>query len=112
MLSIQDESLIPTKLSLALDRVRQGAHIMPQRQLHAQLESELGSDWRLRFSEFDELPMAAASIGQVHRARLRDTDQLVAMKIQYPGVATSIKSDLLNLKRLVTYTNMLPKGMI
>ncbi|RLN44466.1 hypothetical protein BBJ28_00005941 [Nothophytophthora sp. Chile5] len=83
---------------------------MPKAQLHKQLETELGKDWRSNFQEFDDVPIAAASIGQVHRATLLNGDR-VAIKIQYPGVAESISSDLLNLKRLVTYTNILPRGL-
>ncbi|CEG46807.1 atypical abc1 abc1-a protein kinase [Plasmopara halstedii] len=110
MLSIQDEAMIPSKLAVALDRVRENAHVMPKDQLHRQLENELGHEWRSRFQEFDDVPIAAASIGQVHRATLLNGDR-VAIKIQYPGVAESISSDLLNLKRLVTYTNILPRGL-
>ncbi|KAE8915018.1 Protein ABC transporter 1 [Phytophthora fragariae] len=110
MLSIQDEALIPSKLAVALDRVRENAHVMPKDQLHQQLETELGEDWRSKFQEFDDVPIAAASIGQVHRATLLNGER-VAIKIQYPGVAESIGSDLSNLKRLVTYTNILPRGL-
>ncbi|CAH0482708.1 unnamed protein product [Peronospora belbahrii] len=110
MLSIQDEAMIPSKLAVALDRVRENAHVMPKDQLHRQLQSELGEDWQSKFQEFDDVPIAAASIGQVHRATLLNGDR-VAIKVQYPGVAESIGSDLLNLKRLVTYTNILPRGL-
>ncbi|EQC35425.1 aarF domain-containing kinase [Saprolegnia diclina VS20] len=110
MLSIQDESTIPPQLAHALDRVRQGAHIMPKAQLHAQLTKAWGDDWRAKFESFDENPVAAASIGQVHQAVLLSGER-VAVKIQYPGVADSIASDLLNLKRLVTYMNIFPKGL-
>ncbi|TDH66940.1 hypothetical protein CCR75_001576 [Bremia lactucae] len=110
MLSIQDEAMIPSKLALALDRVRENAHVMPRDQLYQQLEMELGQEWPDRFQDFDDIPIAAASIGQVHRGTLLNGDR-VAIKIQYPGVAESINSDLLNLKRLVTYTNILPRGL-
>lgn len=83
---------------------------MPKAQLHGQLAAELGDNWREHFVEFDDVPIAAASIGQVHRATLLSGER-VAIKIQYPGVADSIASDLLNLKRLVTYTNILPRGL-
>lgn len=64
------------------------------------MSTALGPDWRSKFAEFDDKPMAAASIGQVHRARtLKGRDAVV--KVQYPGVAQSIDSDLDNLKRLV-----------
>jgi ABC1 atypical kinase-like domain len=109
MLSIQDESLIPPQLSKALERVRSGADVMPSKQLHAQLDRAFGSDWRDKLIDFDETPLAAASIGQVHKAKLAD-GTAVAMKIQYPGVANSIESDLSNLERLVTITNILPPG--
>lgn len=110
MLSLQDESSLPPSLSKALERVKQAADYMPKRQLEAQLVSQLGADWRSKLLEFDSVPIAAASIGQVHRAKLLDGTE-VAMKIQYPGVAESIDSDLMNLKRLVQMTNLLPPGL-
>lgn len=73
---------------------------MPAKQLHHVLETELGSDWRSNFTEFHDVPIAAASIGQVHHAVL-PSGQHVAVKVQYPGVADSIDSDLDNLERLV-----------
>jgi predicted unusual protein kinase regulating ubiquinone biosynthesis (AarF/ABC1/UbiB family) len=93
----------------ALERVRQGADMMPKRQLDRQLAAELGDDWRSKLAEFEETPVAAASIGQVHRARLLDGRQ-VAMKVQYPGVADSIESDLRNLRTLVSLAGFIPKG--
>jgi aarF domain-containing kinase len=117
MLSIQDESLLPPALSRALQQVRQGADAMPRYQLEQQLVAQLGSDWRSRFVEFDMQAFAAASIGQVHRATIRrviqDTEilQPVVVKVQYPGVAQSIESDLRNLAMLVTWSGLSPKGL-
>lgn len=96
MLSIQDESLISPRLSKALERVRQSADFMPEWQLLDVLNKQLGSDWRSRMAEFDMKPFAAASIGQVHWAKLHDGTE-VAIKIQYPGVAEGIQSDIDNL---------------
>lgn len=110
MLSIQDEDSIPPSLRKALERVRQGADYMPKRQLEAQLTAQLGENWKDRFKEFDPVPIAAASIGQVHRAVLHN-GTVIALKIQYPGVAESIDSDLNNLKTLVRMTNLLPPGL-
>ena len=85
---------------------------MPSSQLHRQLELELGPGWRDLFFEFNEVPIAAASIGQVHRAVLNNPERtVVALKIQYPGVADSIESDLNNLKTLITMANVLPRGL-
>jgi len=110
MLSIQDENILPPQFSAALERVRAGADVMPRRQLHKTLSSALGKDWRQRVAEFDDLPMAAASIGQVHAATLHDGREVV-MKIQYPGVKKSIESDVDNLMRLIKLGNLLPKGL-
>lgn len=110
MLSIQDESLVPPQLQAVLDRVRDGADVMPRKQLERALSSELGSDWESRVASFEWQPLAAASIGQVHAARLLDGREVV-MKVQYPGVAESINSDVNNLKRLIRFVNVLPRGM-
>ncbi len=64
--------------------------------IREQLLSELGDPEDI-FAEFDETAIAAASIGQVHRAQLKTGEQ-VAVKIQYPGIARTIRSDLRNLK--------------
>lgn len=110
MLSVQDDGLMPPAFQKALDRVKQAADYMPSAQLEKQLMDELGPNWRDNFTDFDEVPLAAASIGQVHKATLLDGTE-VAMKIQYPGVATSINSDLANLKSLVTYMDVMPPGL-
>lgn len=110
MLSIQDESIVPRPILEALERVRQGADVMPKRQLMKVIEAELGPNWQDRLQSFDPEPIASASIGQVHRAILKD-GTVVAMKIQYPGVANSIDSDIENVRRLLDYTNVIPKGL-
>jgi len=110
MLSIQDDNLLPPQLVHALERARHNADIMPRHQLLQVLESELGKHWSERIVQFDWNPIAAASIGQVHQATTVEGVP-IAMKIQYPGVARSIDSDLENLKRLLKYLNMLPRGM-
>uniref|UniRef100_A0A0E0MVG6 ABC1 atypical kinase-like domain-containing protein n=1 Tax=Oryza rufipogon TaxID=4529 RepID=A0A0E0MVG6_ORYRU len=110
MLSIQDESLVPPPVLAALDIVRQGADVMPRKQLNSVLDAELGQDWSSKLTSFDYEPLAAASIGQVHRAVLKDGSDVV-MKIQYPGVADSIESDIENVRLLLSYTNLIPKGL-
>ena len=111
MLSIQDEDVVPPIVSQALERVRQAADVMPRRQLESVLSLELGADWREKVVEFEDVPLAGASIGQVHRGVIEDEDSKrrdVVFKVQYPGVARSIRSDLANLKRLVTEGNVIP----
>ena len=112
MLSLADEALIPPQVAKVLERVRAQADVMPRQQLEAQLTEELGPDWRIKLGgdAFEDSPIAAASIGQVHRSVLPD-GRRVAIKVQYPGVAESIDSDLDNLTRLLKFSNFLPKGL-
>ena len=110
MLSMQDDGVVPAQWSAILDRVRQGADPMPQKQLLKTLDTELGPSWRQQLSHFKAEPIASASIGQVHAARLLD-GRVAAMKVQYPGVARSIDSDLDNLLRVSRFTNILPPGL-
>ncbi|KAK6330669.1 hypothetical protein TWF718_002866 [Orbilia javanica] len=111
MLSFQDSSFLPPPIQLILSRVQNQADYMPPSQRDSVLSLNLGPNWRSLFSTFSEQPIAAASIGQVHTGTLASTGQKVAIKIQYPGVATSISSDLNNLSILLTATRLLPKGL-
>lgn len=110
IMSIQDDSVIHPELAKALERVRKSADFMPNWQVQAVMETELGPDWRSKFSEFQEKPFAAASIGQVHLGKTLD-GQEVAIKIQYPGVAKGINSDIDNLVGIMNLWNIFPKGM-
>lgn len=73
------------------------------------MSQEFGLDWRDRLASFEMKPFAAASIGQVHSAVLRDGTE-VAMKIQYPGVAQGIESDIDNLVGIMKVWNIFPEG--
>lgn len=74
------------------------------------MAAELGPHWRECFQEFEDKPFAAASIGQVHRAVTKE-GQEVAIKVQYPGVARGIESDIDNLGGIMKMWNIFPKGM-
>ncbi|XP_061757195.1 atypical kinase COQ8A, mitochondrial isoform X1 [Nerophis ophidion] len=110
MLSIQDDAFINPQLAKIFDRVRQSADFMPIKQMMKALNNDLGPNWRDKLEFFEERPFAAASIGQVHLARLKDGRE-VAMKIQYPGVAQSINSDVNNLMTVLNMSNALPEGL-
>lgn len=112
MLSFQDNSVLPPDIQQILLRVQNSAHYMPADQLEKTISFELGDGWRNRlFASFDDIPIAAASIGQVHTAVTRKELDQVVVKVQYPGVADSIDSDLDNILTLLTSTKMLPPGM-
>uniref|UniRef100_UPI003AAAA11F atypical kinase COQ8B, mitochondrial n=1 Tax=Centroberyx gerrardi TaxID=166262 RepID=UPI003AAAA11F len=110
MLSIQDNSFINPQLQKIFERVRQSADFMPIWQMNKVLEEELGPGWREKLSSYEDKPFAAASIGQVHHGVLHDGRE-IAMKIQYPGVAESIHSDINNLMSVLKMSVVLPEGL-
>ncbi|UGT42443.1 AarF/ABC1/UbiB kinase family protein [Nocardia yamanashiensis] len=83
----------------ALARLQNQAPPMPTHQAHRVLDEQLGTRWRDRFESFEDRPVAAASIGQVHRAVWKD-GRVVAVKIQYPGADAALMSDLKLLQML------------
>ena len=111
IMSFQDSKLLPPTINTVLQRVQDSADYMPPSQRDKVLVQNLGSDWREKFSDFEERPFAAASIGQVHKATLASNGKDVAVKVQYPGVRNSIDSDLNNLSLLLTASKLLPKGL-
>jgi predicted unusual protein kinase regulating ubiquinone biosynthesis (AarF/ABC1/UbiB family) len=110
LISLESEGLLPPELAAALETLRSEAAPMPPDQLRRVLARAYGRGWEARFDDFDLLPVAAASIGQVHRARTRDGRDL-ALKVQYPGVAKSIASDVDNVAALLRLARMLPLGL-
>lgn len=103
--------MLPPEIEQVLHQVQAHANYMPDWQMDKVLRDELGADWQANlFTQFDRTPIASASIGQVHRAVLKDGRQ-VAVKIQFPGVASSIESDLSNLSLLLRTSALLPKGL-
>lgn len=110
MISMDAGDLLPPELAAILAQLRSQAHRMPPEQLRRVLDSEWGPDWRRRFSRFNATPIAAASIGQVHRATLPDGREL-AIKVQYPGVRESIDSDVDNVATLLRVSGVLPREL-
>ena len=109
MLSMDAGDALPPELSDILAKLRDNADFMPPRQLDRVLAEEWGNDWRKKFRRFEPRPIAAASIGQVHRALTRD-GRTLAIKVQYPGVAQSIDS-VDNVATLLRVTGLLPKEL-
>jgi predicted unusual protein kinase regulating ubiquinone biosynthesis (AarF/ABC1/UbiB family) len=98
MASYIDDGL-PEPMRLALAQLQQDAPPMSTDLARATIEAELGASIGELFVEFDDQPIAAASIGQVHRAIIcddRGEERAVAVKVQYPGVGDAIASDLRN----------------
>jgi predicted unusual protein kinase regulating ubiquinone biosynthesis (AarF/ABC1/UbiB family) len=108
------EAAVPEEVAApyreALVKLQEEAPPMPVRTVHTVLSQQLGGRWRERFSEFDDQPAAAASIGQVHRATWRDGRD-VAVKIQYPGAGPALMADLNQLARFARLFAALFPGM-
>ncbi|NAZ35658.1 AarF/ABC1/UbiB kinase family protein [Rubellimicrobium sp. CFH 75288] len=110
ILSMDAGDLLPPGAGEALAALRAEARPMPSAQLRAALCAEWGADWHRRVAFFDAVPAAAASIGQVHRARAHD-GRALALKIQYPGIAASIDADLDNAAALLRLSGLLPPDL-
>ncbi len=110
LVSMDTGDTLPPELSQIMARLRDDAHFMPPQQLRQVLNTQWPANWLAQFQKFDVRPIAAASIGQVHWVRLKDGRDL-AIKVQYPGVAQSIDSDVANVGTLIRLSGLLPKGL-
>ena len=108
------EAALPENLAgpyrAALTKLQEAAPPLPAASVHKVLAAELGPRWRQRFSDFDDTPTAAASIGQVHRAVWKDGRE-VAVKVQYPGAGDALISDLKQLGRFASLFSVLQPGL-
>jgi len=110
LLSMDAGDLLSPELAQLLALLRSDANPMPHKQLVEVLKIQWGDDWLSRFSHIELRPFAAASIGQVHLAYQENGDKL-AVKIQYPGIAKSVVSDVDNVITLLTLSRLLPKEL-
>lgn len=98
MLALEGRDFLPDEVVQVLEKLQNSVSFMDEAQVKKILQAELGS----RYSQLSDLqfpPIAAASIGQVHRARRGD--QSLAIKVQYPGIQDGLESDLKVLGRVL-----------
>ena len=110
ILSMDTGEFLPRELADILARLRSDAKYMPPEQLLQVMTEAYGADWESLFYGFEMKPLAAASIGQVHKTTSPDGRQIV-LKVQYPGVAASIDSDVDNIASLLRLSGLLPSEM-
>jgi predicted unusual protein kinase regulating ubiquinone biosynthesis (AarF/ABC1/UbiB family) len=105
VMSFLDVGLVPEEhreeFQRELAKLRDNAPRVSFKQMKAVIEDELEEKIADVFEDFDEQPIAAASIGQVYRARLKEDGREVAVKVQYPGVASAVRADLQNIDMLM-----------
>ncbi len=98
VMSFLDVGLVPEEyreeFQRELGKLRDAAPTVSFKQMRKVIEGDLEQRIPAVFEEFEEEPIAAASIGQVYRARLREDGREVAVKVQYPGVAAAVRADL------------------
>jgi len=108
------EAALPPEIAgpyrATLTKLQEAAPPLPASALHRVLVADLGANWRDNFTDFDDSPAAAASIGQVHRAIWRD-GRKVAVKIQYPGAGKALINDFTQLSRLGRLFSVLMPGL-
>jgi predicted unusual protein kinase regulating ubiquinone biosynthesis (AarF/ABC1/UbiB family) len=94
----------------ALTKLQEAAPPMPPTTVHKVLDEQFGKRWPDRFLKFDDVPAAAASIGQVHKAIWSD-GRPVAVKLQYPGAGPALMADLTQLSRLAWLFGRVSPGL-
>jgi predicted unusual protein kinase regulating ubiquinone biosynthesis (AarF/ABC1/UbiB family) len=104
------DGALPPAAQQALSKLQQDAPPMDFQLARGVVEKELGGDLAKHFRSFDEVPLAAASIGQVHRAKLLDGTDVV-VKVQYPGVDAAIEKDLASIDRFGVMAAMVNKAV-
>jgi predicted unusual protein kinase regulating ubiquinone biosynthesis (AarF/ABC1/UbiB family) len=105
VMSFLDVGLVPEEyreeFQLELAKLRDAAPTVSFKQMKRVIEDDLEAKISEVFATFDEEPIAAASIGQVYRATLRENGREVAVKVQYPGVAAAVRADMQNLDMIL-----------
>jgi len=110
MLSLYGQYFLPEEAVAVLSELQDDTPAVPWKQVAPALEKALGRS-RLRELEIDTHPLAAASLGQVHRARRISDGSELCVKIQYPGVAAAVDSDVSTISRLMAMTRLVPSGL-
>lgn len=110
MLSMRDDILPPEALSV-LSVVQSQVPPMAYAEIRAQVKRELGKPPEQLFASFEEEAFAAASLGQVHRAMLKDGTEVV-VKVQYPGVDETVEQDLSNIKALLQVFQLIGRDVM
>ncbi|GMM67516.1 AarF/ABC1/UbiB kinase family protein [Alteromonas sp. MTD1] len=110
LISMDTGDFLPPELAAIMGRLREDADPMPKSQLVDTLNLAWGDSWQDSLLYFSFAPIAAASIGQVHKAITMD-GKMLAIKVQYPGVKKSINSDVDNVATLIKLTGLVPKSL-
>ena len=109
MLSVYGEHFFPPQVNQILKSLQANTRPVVWEEMARTICEQLGEE---KFAKLDieKEPVAAASMGQVYRARIKETGDVIALKVQYPGVDKAINSDLSSLKTILSLSHLVPKG--
>lgn len=116
LLSMYGEHFLPPQVNRVLKSLQASAPALEWETIEPfikqQFESSASASNQKRFDDLEISPqaIAAASIGQVHKAKVKSSGEMMALKVQYPGVERAIRSDLRALKALMTFAPRMPRG--
>jgi predicted unusual protein kinase regulating ubiquinone biosynthesis (AarF/ABC1/UbiB family) len=115
VMSFLDVGLVPEEhreeFQRELAKLRDAAPTVSFKQMRRVIEDDLEEPIEEVFAEFEEEPIAAASIGQVYRAELARDGRRVAVKVQYPGVASAVRADMQNLDMIMRLLKRMTPGL-
>jgi predicted unusual protein kinase regulating ubiquinone biosynthesis (AarF/ABC1/UbiB family) len=107
MMALYGEHFLPVEVTDALHTLEDDTAALEWTTIYEELEDELGTE-KLALLEIEEQPLGAASIGQVHKATIKATGEEICLKIQYPGVAEAVDSDLSAVETLLRVLKIVP----
>jgi len=107
MLALYGEHILPPEITRALQTLNDDTATLRWERIEQNLRRILGD--KLNDLDIDPNPIGTASLAQVHRATIRETGEQIVLKVQYPGVADAIDSDLALFKRLLKVSNIVPQ---
>jgi predicted unusual protein kinase regulating ubiquinone biosynthesis (AarF/ABC1/UbiB family) len=108
MLSVYGEHFLPPEVNQLLKTLQSDSAPVEWEEMKKVLTRQLGKE-KLALLEIEEEAIGAASLGQVHRARIKKTGEEIVLKVQYPGVDKAIDGDIKTLRRVLALTEWLPK---
>ena len=107
MMALYGEHFLPKEVTTALHTLEDDTAALEWTSIYEVLEDELGVD-KLALLEIEEDPIGAASIGQVHRATIKSSGAQICLKVQYPGIADAVDSDLNAMETLIKVLKIVP----
>lgn len=110
VLSTYGESFLPPEVNAILKSLQSQIEPLPTETIQRLLAERLGAE-RARDVQLDPLPLGAASLGQVHRARILSSGREIAIKVRYPGIEKAIDADLRMIRFMLSSAKLVPADM-